>query len=317
MNKFVSIFLSLAILMLMFCGCKPVAKRTFFAMDTVITVETDNEEVIDKIVQKVSEIEKAVSFHNQDSNLSKLNFNRSVRNDPILYEIIKTSIEYSKKTDGAFNICLGQITSLYNFEEQKAPTKEYTASLLDTIHPDNVMVLQSEIKVMGGALVDLGGVAKGYTLDEAIKILKQENVKSAYLNFGGSIYYLSDTEKSVGIRKPFTENEIAAELLIKNKVVTTAGNYERYFKKDDTLYHHILDGKTGLPVNNGVNSVTVISDSATVGDIFSTALFVMGADEGIKYANQNNILAVFILSDGSIKMSSGLKYNNQQKIVVK
>lgn len=316
MNKFISIFLILVIILASFCSCKATASRTFFAMDTVITVETENEEVINKIVESTNSIDNALGFHNEKSDLSKLNLYRSIRNSPIVYDCIKTAYEYSVKTDGAFNICLGQITSLYDFNNEIAPSEEYVKSLLCTINYENIIITQSEIKVLSAALIDLGGIAKGYALDKAINILKEENINNAYLNFGGSVYILGE-EKTVGIKKPFSENEVAAQLLIKNKVVTTAGNYERYFEKDGILYHHILDGKTGLPVNNGVNSVTVISDSATEGDIYSTALFVMGADEGIKYANKNNILAVFILGDGSIKMSNGLEYNNQQKIIIK
>lgn len=293
------------------------ASRTFFSMDTVITVEASSEKMVEKIVKSTEEIDKALSFHSVDSELYKLNFYRTIRNSPILTDCIKASLNYGKKTNGAFNIALGQITSLYDFEEEKAPTKEYLDSLLATAKLDNIIVSDEDIRLIGATLVDLGGVAKGYALEKAIEILKQENQTSAYLNFGGSVYYLSNSLKSVGIKKPFTDNEIAAELLIKNKVVTTAGNYERCFKKDDVLYHHILDGQTGMPTNNGVDSVTVISDSAVLGDIYSTALMVMGYSEGLKYANDNNINAVFVLSDGSVKLTNKLEYNKQQKIVLK
>lgn len=298
-------------------SCNNTKSRTVFAMDTVITVQASSDEIIDKIISSTNEIDKALSFHNQESALSKLNFERSIKTTPILTDCIKLAYDYSIKTDGAFNLCLGQITSLYDFENKKAPTEEYTKTLLATTKVENVIFQSESIVLKGATNIDLGGIAKGYALNKAIEILKEENQKEAYLNFGGSIYYLSNSLKSVGIKKPFSENEIAAELLIKNLSVTTAGNYERCFTKDGKLYHHIIDSKTGLPVNNGVSSVTVVSPSAIKGDVYSTALFVMGKEKGIEFANKNGIAAVFILEDGSIHLTNKLTYNKENKIIVK
>ena len=298
-------------------SCNTTKSRTVFAMDTVITIEAESEEIIDKIIKSTNKIDKALSFHNQESDLSKLNFNRSIKTTPVLTNCIKIAYDYSLKTQGAFNLALGQITSLYDFENKQAPTEEYTKPLLATTNLDNIIFNSESIVLTNATAIDLGGIAKGYALEKAIKILKEENQKHAYLNFGGSIYYLSDSLKSVGIKKPFSDNEIAAELLIKNLSVTTAGNYERCFTKDGKLYHHIIDSKTGLPVNNKVSSVTVVSPSAIKGDVYSTALFVMGKEKGIEFANKNNIAAVFILEDGSIHLTNKLTYNKENKIIVK
>lgn len=317
MNKFLSKILILVLIVCSMASCNTTKSRTVFAMDTVITVEAGNDEIIDKIIKSTEKIDKALSFHNEESALSKLNLNRSIKNTPILTDCIKLAHNYSVKTGGAFNLALGQVTSLYDFEAQTAPNKEYAKTLLDTFNLENVIFLSESIVLRGATLIDLGGIAKGYALEKAIKILKQENQKEAYLNFGGSIYYLSNSLKSVGIKKPFSENEIAAELLVKNMAVTTAGNYERCFTKNGELYHHIIDAKTGMPVNNGVNSVTVVSSSAIEGDVYSTALFVMGKDEGIDFANKNKIAAVFILEDGSIHLTNSLTYNKENKIILK
>lgn len=298
-------------------SCNVTKSRTVFAMDTVIKIQASNDEIIEKIIENTNKIDKALSFHNQDSALSQLNFNRSIRNTDILTDCIKIAYNYSVKTDSAFNLALGQITSLYDFENQVAPTKEYTETLLATTNIENIVFQSESINLKGAALVDLGGVAKGYALEKAVEILKKENQKEAYLNFGGSVYYLSNSLKPVGIKKPFSENEIAAELLVKNLAVTTAGNYERCFTKDNEFYHHIIDSKTGLPVNNGVSSVTVVSSSAIEGDIYSTALFVMGKEKGIEFANKNGISAVFILEDGSIMLTNSLTYNKENKIILK
>ena len=316
MNKIICQILVLVLIVCSLTSCKELKSRTVFLMDTVITVEAENDEIIDKIISSVKEVDSALNFHNEQSDLSKFNILRSTRNTPILTDCLKKAYDYSNKTNGAFNMNLGQVTSLYNFNEQIAPSAEYTDLLLPTISPENLVIFSEEIRLINGALVDLGGIAKGYALEKAINILKTENHKEVYLNFGGSIYCLSSAPQVIGIKKPFTENEIAAELLVNNRAVTTAGNYERCFTKDGEFYHHILDGKTGLPVNNGVNSVTVVSTSAIDGDVYSTALFVMGIDEGMAFANKNNIAAVFILKDGSIRLSNALKYNKDNKIVL-
>ena len=315
MNKILSLFLVLLIIVVPLCGCKEATSRTFFAMDTIITLKADNKNAVDLIYKSTLNIDKILSFYNKDSSLYKLNKNKKIKANNTLLSIIKTSKKIGECTGGAFNITLGNVSKLYDFNKETVPSTKSLHAALKTVGLNNIIIKNNYIYLKNNTSIDLGGIAKGYALNNAIKILKEQKVKNAYLNFGGSIYYLSNTKKEVGIKKPFTKDEIIATLLVNNEAVVTAGNYERSFKKNGKLVHHILNNK-GLPQNNDLNSVTVLNEDATVADAYSTALFVMGYKKAVSFCKKNNISAVFVLKDNSVKISNTLEYKNN-KIVIK
>ena len=215
MNKIICKILAISLIICSLTSCKELKNRTVFLMDTVITIETESDEIIEKVITSVKEVDAALNFHNEQSDLSKFNLMRSTRNTPILSDCLTKAYDYSVKTNGAFNMNLGQITSIYDFNEQIAPTDDYTYSLLPTTTPENLVFFSEEIRVINGALVDLGGIAKGYALEKAINLLKAENVKEAYLNFGGSIYYLSNKEQTIGRRKMLQINQVKIQVSLK------------------------------------------------------------------------------------------------------
>lgn len=319
-KKITSLILCIVILITALCACNTESEKTFFAMDTVNTISLPEgkSSELNYLVNYITDLSKDLSAYEKDGALYKLNNNKYLEVDYYsdVYYAIEEAVFCSKASIGYFNTAIGAVTSLWDFEKEILPGKKALKNALETVNLENIVFLDNAIKLKNNVKIDLGGIAKGFALDRAVEYLTNKKISEAYLNFGGSVCYLSKENKTIGIKKPFTENEIVAEISVKNKIVATAGGYERYFKKNDKMYHHILNPETGLPVNNDLLSVTVISDKGTYADSLATALFVMGYEKGLKYAERNDIHAVFVLKDNSVKFSSTLKYNTQNQIVI-
>jgi thiamine biosynthesis lipoprotein len=165
-----------------------------------------------------------------------------------------------------------------------------------------------------GVRIDLGGIAKGYTSAKVTELLRDYGVTSALLNLGGNVQTLGEKTDgslwSVAIQAPDGEN-LAGILHTADKAVITSGGYERYFEEDGTTYHHILDPQTGYPAQNGLVSVTIVTEDGTMADALSTALYVMGTEKAVAYlqehAKDDGFDAVLIAEDGSIYITQGLE----------
>ena len=156
----------------------------------------------------------------------------------------------------------------------------------------------------------MGGIAKGFIADKVKQYLKSKGVTSAVINLGGNTLLIGSKQGqnfSVGLQKPFGKNgELSAVLNLTDKTVVTSGIYQRYFKFENKIYHHIIDPKTGYPSDNEITSVTVITDSSTVADGLSTACLNLGVDEGTKLAKQYNAELIFIDTNGNLILTDGL-----------
>ena len=165
------------------------------------------------------------------------------------------------------------------------------------------------------ARLDLGGIAKGFIADEMRKYLNNKGITTGIISLGGNVLTLGPKEKdsnyTIGIQKPFAESGTPlGKLSIKDASVVTSGIYERYFRVDNTLYHHILNTKTGYPVENSLDQVTIISSISMDGDALSTTCFALGEKEGMKLIEETDgVEAIFVTHDGTIMTSSGVGKN--------
>ena len=138
-------------------------------------------------------------------------------------------------------------------------------------------------------------------------------MKHALINLGGNVLALGTkldgSDYNIGIQKPFDESgNPVTSVRISDQSVVTSGIYQRYFKKDGTIYHHILDPATGYPCKNNLYSVTIITDSSLTADALSTTCFLLGYDRGMKLIDQlDNVDAVFITDDNEIHYSSNFQ----------
>ena len=159
---------------------------------------------------------------------------------------------------------------------------------------------------------DVGAIAKGYIADRLKDFLVKKGVNSAIINLGGNVLCIGSkpdgTPFKVGIQKPFADrNETEAVMDITGKSVVSSGIYERCFKQNGKLYHHILNPKTGYPYDNSLISVTIISDQSVDGDALSTTCFALGLEDGLKFAEKKGVQAVFITEDYELHYTDGFR----------
>ena len=164
-----------------------------------------------------------------------------------------------------------------------------------------------------GAQIDLGGIAKGYIADRLKEYLVDGGVYSGLINLGGNILCIGKKRDGskfrIGVQQPFADRtDTIATLQISNASIVSSGIYERYFKKNGVIYHHILDTTTGYPLQNGLLGVSVVAAESVDADALSTSLFAMGLEEGLAWINRKaGIEAVFITQDEKLHYSSNFK----------
>ena len=142
------------------------------------------------------------------------------------------------------------------------------------------------------AMLDLGGIAKGFITDDLVSMLREAGCESAMLSLGGNVYVLGESFRgddwNVGVQDPNgTANDVIASIPARDKSLVTSGLYERSFTVGDVLYYHILDPRTGYPVKTDLASASIVSDSSTDGDAYSTTLFLMGHDKAMELLNSD------------------------------
>lgn len=294
-------------------------EATTFAMDTIMTftvIHEDGEELIIDAEQEIRRLENLLSVTVDGSDVSRLN---AAAGKEALDMHIDTQVllakgkELGEKTGGAFDIAISPIVKAWGFteEEHSVPAQEKLDALLPLTDPANVILedgtayLQKE-----GMAVDLGGIAKGYTSDKVVELLKSKGVESAILSLGGNVYGIGtkpDGSKwEVALANPLDVNDYCGLISIENKAVVTSGGYQRYFEENGKKYHHIIDPETGYPAESGLLSVTIISDSGTEADVLSTALYVMGVEEALAYWKESgDFEAIFVTEGGEVIATEG------------
>lgn len=285
-------------------------KKEFFAMDTVISVNLngkDAEKCISQIEKCVTDLDSVLSRHNSDSQISFINQNNGGTLDDKTAEYFRLLLDVSKKSGGAFDFTLGAVSDLWKFGSTPSlPDEADLNKALAECGYQNVILNGSEITLKSG-VVDFGAAGKGIALDEIKNVLDGANIKNAVVSVGGSVLVYGKKDVSVGIRDPFgNAGRSVATLLLSDRCISTSGSYERCFEKDGVNYHHILDPETGYPVNNGLVSVTVVSQSGALSDILSTACFVLGTEKGKNLAEEYGCEAVFITEDKTVIATDGI-----------
>ncbi len=301
-------------------------KRTNYMLGTVVnlTLYTKDDSVFEKCFDIVREIENKMSLNIKESEINNINkngFNNPIKLSDDMYNVIKKSIEYSKLSDGKFDITAGKLVELWNIGTDKArlPSQEEIDSSLPFVDYNNI-VLNDEDKTIelkkDGMVLDLGGIAKGYAADKLRDYIKSQNIDKAIIDLGGNIYVIgtnpNDKPWGIGIQNPFTDNrnEYIGSVSEADKSIVTSGVYERYFEYDEKKYHHILDTRTGYPVENDIMGVSIVSKDSIDGDALSTSVFAMGIHDGMKLINSlPDVDAVFITKNKEIYLSDNIKNN--------
>ena len=325
--KRLTALLSASILLLSGCSGLPRERSQTYTdtlFDTVISVQifdSVDEDVLKGCEKLCKKYDSMFSNKIEDSEISRIN---SAGGNPVevskeTIKLIKKGIYYSEMSDGVFDITIAPVSNLWDFKAETplVPSPEAIAEAVSHVNYKNIIIRDNTVKLTDPhAGIDLGAIAKGYIADRIKDYLEEEGVRHAMINLGGNVLAmgskLDGSDYNIGIQKPFDETgEPITSVKISDKSVVTSGIYQRYFKADGKIYHHILDPNTGYPCENNLYSVTILTDSSLTADALSTTCFLLGYDRGMKLINQlDNVDAVFITNDNQIHYSKNFQ-NNQ------
>lgn len=261
---------------------------------TVSLLDGGSEAVLQAVFARLREIEDRMSANRDGTEISAVNqaAGRSavkVSRDTLF--VIKKALEYARISNGAFDPSIGPLVKLWNIglDGQRVPADREIREALPLVDWKAVVVDERALTVFlprAGMRLDLGAIAKGYAADETARILEEHRVRAAVVDLGGNVLvYGKKPDGSlwrVGVQNPFGDRGTYLGIAsMEAGTVVTSGVYERFFEQDGTRYHHILDTRTGRPVESDIVSVTVIASSSIDADGLSTTLFALGRERGL------------------------------------
>ena len=289
------------------------AMGTFYFIKLIDVPKTIHKEKIDLEINKtLLEINKIVSNWDSLSEISLINSNKTllpIKVSNELLDVFKTANLINTKSNGFFDITLDPIIELWGFgykedEYKKEPPlkKDILEALSLVNQKQNLEInhLNNElIKRKKDVLFNLSAIGKGYGIDLIGKKLKNLNINNFLINIGGDIltkgYNSKKQDWVIGIENPNLQQQFIKEIInVTNKGVATSGDYKNFFDNDGKKYSHIINPKSGMPINHSTKSVTVIEESAMLADGWATAFLAMGSTQGLKIAEKDKIAVIFI-----------------------
>lgn len=290
-------------------------------MGTRITVEfwdedeRHAEQCAEQVFSEMRRIDALMSPYKSDSELSRINqqaAEQAVEISEEMFRLLKKSLQMSQMSNGAFDITFSSVGYLYDYREGVKPSEQEIQKSLKSVNFRHVLLDEASRSVRyarAGVRIDLGGIAKGYAVDNGIEILARCGIKGGLVSAGGDSRILGDRGNRpwmMGIRHPRKKDAVAVVLPLSDTAMSTSGDYERFFIEDGKRYHHIISPKTGKSVA-ATWSATVIGPDATTTDALSTTLFVLGPEKGLQMIESlAGIDAVIIDAQGQMHYSSGL-----------
>jgi len=328
MNKFAFIVLTSLILTgFLSCSAKKESmyKKSMPMMDTIVSItvvcesKDQAENAMEETFASIEHFGNLINFYSDASELSAINRNAGMSEtkvSPETFNIIEEAIYVAEKSGGSFDPTIGPVMRLWDFTDKKMPAETAVRQALPMVNYRDIIMDRKTMTILlrkKGMMLDLGGIAKGYAADIAVASLIKEGIPSGLVSIAGDIrtFGLKPDKGpwTIGIKNPRQtgdRDEIIAKVRLTEKAISTSGDYERYFIADGKRYHHLLDPKTGFPAV-ACRSVSVVTDKAVYTDAFSTAIFVLGPERGMKLAKDLGIDALIIDSNGTARFTDGLK----------
>jgi len=306
------------------CTSKEPMEDTQFLLGTVCTItiyDHQSQETLKKVFDRIKEIDDRMSANKEGTEVDKIAAAAGksyVKVSDDTFYVIEKGKEYSEKSGGIFDISIGPLVKLWGIgtDSARVPSQTEIDGKESLINYKDILLNKDEKSVMlkkEGMMLDLGGIAKGYAADEAARILKENKVEHAIVNLGGNVVAINDNVNgkpwNIGIQNPFdTRGTIVGSIAVTNKTVVTSGIYERFLEVNGVRYHHILNPFTGYPMESGLASVTIVTDSSIDADAMTKNLFYSGVDKGMALLKSTpDVEAIFITKDKKVYVSEGLK----------
>ncbi|MEM8499065.1 MAG: FAD:protein FMN transferase [Pseudomonadota bacterium] len=291
---------------------------TTWSVQVAEALETsEQQQAVSKIAHLLSDIDQSMSTYKSDSELNRINAAGPgrYRLSAPLFAVLQIAKDISQSSGGAFDVTVGPLVALWGFGNSDSPAKvpEQTKidSLLERTGMDRIELdaKERELLVHHAVQLDLSAIAKGYAVDRVALALIKVGVRNFLVEVGGELR-ASGVNKNgnhwvIGIETPVQSRRQAySGVMLKHKSIATSGDYRNYFDVEGTRYSHTLDPRSGYPVAHTLASVSVIADSAAEADAWATALNVLGPEQGLMLAEQQELAAFFIIRDGESFVAS-------------
>lgn len=314
MKKNIFFILFLAFCLLSGCAGKnsETITRSTFLLDTVVSFtiyNSEDEALADALVEQCAAYEKIFDRTDPESEVYALNHagGKPVTVSDDLLNVLQCALEYAEATDGLFDVTICPASDLWDFTatSPSLPDDAALQTALAQIGWRNIVIDGNQVQLKNRAMIDLGGIAKGYIADCMAQTLRKNDIQSALINLGGNTITVGGRPDGdpfrIGIQKPFAEqNAMVGTMAVKDLSAVSSGVYQRSFTLNGVLYHHILDPTTGSPANTGLLSVTVITEESMRADALSTCIFLLGPEKGLAFAEQMGVQAALIAEDGTM-----------------
>ena len=323
------------------------AEKNTIAMGTVVSQKIYAEKAgqhISHVREIIDALEKTISWRKAESAVAILNETGTVKSKE-LADILSVCIKLSEKSDGAFDVTVGGVSSLWNIgeEDERIPSDEEIKEANEQVGYKNIQIDGSEITLLSDCRVDLGAIGKGLACDYVRNYINVcDDIDGAVVSVGGSNFVHGRYNKNeskitfqdiadclvfvsncfsthtcynkkgdkwrVAVRDPRDENAFLGVISMSEGFVSTSGDYERYFEKDGIRYHHILDGRTGYPASSGLISVTIVCDNGLLSDALSTACFVLGEEKSLELLKEYEASAIFVRDDLTVSVVGEIEF---------
>lgn len=248
----------------------------------------DIDKVSSEIYKAVAEVDSTCNIYNPESELSRLNataYDKPFKCSDLLWELLMESKKWYDTSNGAFDISATPLMKLWGFYRKRKtlPSEKELAEAKKAVGLDKVVFNNEEKTVkftVPGMRLDMGGIAKGFAVERGAEVAGKMGVDTGLINLSGNAICLpkpfpGKKKYIIGVKNPLLKNTLCGKIELLGQSIATSGDYERYVVIDGKHYAHIMDPRTGKPVEN-VYAVTVITPSATVADALSTTVFVNG-----------------------------------------
>ncbi len=316
-KKILTIFL--LFLIFMFTGCavkKEVRKieKTELMMHTVfqIVIYTDLSDasadlIFEGAFKIVRNYEVKYSTTSNDSIVSKLNFSRSADWDTDSIAVLKDALDLSAISGGRFDVTVYPLMKVWGFYDDNGhiPAASEINEILKHVGYRNIKIKGSRVTLSDDVKIDLGGIVKGYTVNQVVKYLQDSGIKAGFADAGGNLKVFGrkpdGSDWLIGIRHPRKSGDLFGTIVLESgKSVATSGDYEQYFITNGIRYFHIMNPFSGYPVRNGVVSASVISESREASDGLSSMFFTIGPDKGLELAEKMKLPVLYIIETNGL-----------------
>ena len=265
----------------------------FVSMDTGIVLQCHGEESANEIAamkQEILRLEQLLSRFIDSSDVSNINHAAGKTMVPVsesTFTVIKQAADLFEKTEKRFDITITPLANLWDFKSRHTiPPMVEIQKTLTYVNAHDILFDERSMRVglrRRGQCLDLGGIAKGYAVDQAKRIALDHGITSSYLNLGGTIVVIGNRPDGnpwrVGVRHPRKNDSLLGVLHVASTLIVTSGDYERFFYDEQgKRWHHILDPTTGYRAESDLISVTIVGENSTLVDALATALIILGSE---------------------------------------